>query len=128
MPNDQEMSDYPSSNAEPSGTEGFRFRFGIIWSLKSRLLLHLSNPHLVIEIPLHRLADALLKRMCRHPAQFLLDLRRIDGITAVVAKTVFHERHQLARVAPGLRRQFVDQIADQFHDPQVRPLIVTSDV
>ena len=87
-----------------------------------------AHPFLVVEIPAHGLADALLELVGGQPAQLLLDLRRVNGVAAVVARAVLDEGDQLARIAAELRGHFVDQIADQLHDVEVGPFVVAADV
>ena len=53
-------------------------------------------PVLVIEIPLHRFTDAGLKRLCRLPAQLLLNFAGVNCIAAVMAGPVGHKGKQVA--------------------------------
>ena len=55
-----------------------------------------AHPLLVVEIPAHGLTNALFELVGGKPAQLLLDLRRVNGVAAVVARAVFDERNQLA--------------------------------
>src|SRR5580704_13020402 len=64
-----------------------------------RLALHRHHPRLVVNIPLHRFPNSGLKRMCRHPAELVLDLRRVNRVTPVMTRTVFHVGDQLARIS-----------------------------
>ena len=55
------------------------------------LILPRSNmihPFLVLEIPLHSLLDTLLKLERWLPAEFLLELESIDGITPIVTLSI----------------------------------------
>src|ERR1051325_5059857 len=92
------------------------------------LLQHRLHPLLIVEIPTHRFANALFELVRGNPAEFLLNLARVDRVTAVVAGTVLHERDQLARIAAETRVHFVDEIADQFDDADVGPFVVAADV
>jgi hypothetical protein len=47
-------------------------------------------PILVVQVPLHGLADAGLEGFGRFPAEFTLYLARIDGVAPVVAGAVGH--------------------------------------
>ena len=59
-------------------------------------------PVLVVQIPAHRLPDAVLEFVRGRPAEFALDFRCVNGVTAIVAEPVFDERNQLARIPPSL--------------------------
>ena len=71
----------------------------------------------MVQIPLHRLGNAGLERFGRLPAEFTLDLARIDGIAAVMTGTIRHMR-DLRAVALAIRTgtEPVKQIADDVHD------------
>src|SRR5579862_3421269 len=56
---------------------------------------HFTNPCLVRQIPLHRLADPAFKRLPRLPTQVALNLARIHGITPVMAGPILDIRNQL---------------------------------
>src|SRR6267142_1809392 len=73
------------------------------------LLENRLHPFLVLDIPPHRLANPFLELVRRRPAEFLLNLARVDRVAAVVARAVLHERNQLPRVAAGLWRELVDE-------------------
>src|ERR1051325_19922 len=89
---------------------------------------HSLHPSLVVQIPLHRLADADLEGVGGRPAELRLDLRGIDGVAAVVAGAVFDVGDEFAGVAAELRSQLVDEVADQLHDVDIGPFIVAADV
>ncbi len=91
-------------------------------------LQHGLHPRLIVEIPPNGLADAVLEFVRGRPAKFALNLRGVNRITPVVARTVCHEGNQLARMPAEFRFEFVNQIANQFHNPQVRPFVVAADV
>ena len=82
----------------------------------------------MVQIPLDGFANALFKFVRRRPAQFVFDFRRVNGVTAVVTGSVLHKRDQLTRIAAEFWRQFVNQVANQFHDAEVGPFVVTADV
>src|SRR5690349_6521460 len=86
------------------------------------------DPLLVIEVPLDSLADALLESVSGHPAEVFLDLAGVNGIAAVLAEPVLYEGNQLAGIATQPRRQFVNQITNQFHDAEVGPLVMAANI
>ena len=77
-------------------------------------------PLTIIEIPLDGLLDAVLKLSLRQPAQFVVDLGRIDGITHIMTLTVANMGNQALRLAQLL--------ADDLYDFDVLLLVVTADV
>jgi len=52
---------------------------------------HFVDPRLIVEIPMHRFLDASLKRFRRLPAEFALELVRIDGIAAIMSRSICHK-------------------------------------
>jgi hypothetical protein len=94
----------------------------------SSLFQNRLHPRLVLQIPLDGFANALLELMGRCPAEFTLDFGSVDRITAVMAGPVFDEGNEFARMTTGLWREFINSVADQFHDTDVRPFVVTADV
>src|SRR3989338_2915731 len=52
--------------------------------------LHVVYPALIVQIPLHGLADPALESLGRFPAQLALDLARVDRIAAVVTGAVLN--------------------------------------
>src|SRR5437899_907027 len=56
---------------------------------------HTLYPRPVVEIPLNRLADPAFKRLARLPAEFGLDLARVDSVAAVVSRTIGNELDQV---------------------------------
>ena len=57
-------------------------RFVILFVVAARDVV---EPFLIVEVPAHRLFDAFLKLQGRFPAEFLLELGGVDGVTRVVA-------------------------------------------
>lgn len=49
------------------------------------------HPALVIQIPTHRFANALLEFMGGSPAEIVLNFRGVDRVAAIVARPIFHE-------------------------------------
>src|SRR3954453_17737479 len=56
---------------------------------------HRSPPELMGEIPLDGLSDAGLERFSGRKAQLALDLRGVDGIPAIVSRSIPDEADQL---------------------------------
>ena len=52
---------------------------------------HPGAPLAVIQVPAQGLLDAAAEIVPRLPAQFMPDLRRVDGVAPVMAGTVFHQ-------------------------------------
>ena len=59
--------------------------------ISSRDVFH---PLLVVQIPTDRLDNSGFERSFRCPAQFVCNLCRINGITMVMAQTVFYKSNQ----------------------------------
>src|SRR4029077_10778997 len=89
--------------------------------------LHLLAPVPMVEIPLHRVAKAVLEWTRGRPPELPPDFRRVDRITAIVAGACGDERLQRAR-APRGGPQRVDRVADAIHDLEIRPLVAGADV
>ena len=53
--------------------------------------LHMSDPVLVIEVPLNRLADAGLKGFFWFPAELITNLGRINRIASIVSWSIFNK-------------------------------------
>lgn len=89
---------------------------------------HVVHPFLVVQVPAYRLLDALFKLQARFPAQFLLQLRRVDGITHVVAQTVGYVGNQVHVFTLLATQQTVYRVNHHLDDVNVLPLIETADV
>ena len=59
-------------------------------------------PVTVLEVPLDGLLDAVLELRLRLPAELCVDLRRVDGIAAVMAGTVSYILDQAFRLVQCL--------------------------
>jgi len=78
------------------------------------------DPFGVIQVPLHRFADTGFECLGRLPAQFALELARVDRVASIVARTVFDERDLGGvRLTIGARLEFIQNGADRVHDFQV---------
>src|SRR3569832_926729 len=90
---------------------------------------HALPPLTVIQIPLHRLAQARFEALLRPPAELAFDLARVDGVTLVVAGPVRDEGDEL-RMGPvcRLRQQFVEQRAKRLNLLLNGALVVPPDV
>lgn len=60
------------------------------------MLQNSFHPCLIIQIPLHRFADAGLEGVRGRPAEFVFDFRGVNGVTAVMTEAVFYKCNQLA--------------------------------
>src|SRR5207245_4801237 len=90
---------------------------------------HLIHPLLMLDVPLDRPSNPTLKALPRFPPQFAFDLARINGVSSVVSRTIFHESNQLTmrhHRIPG--PQFVQDRADRLYKFQVVLLVATADV
>jgi hypothetical protein len=76
----------------------------------------LFDPVLVLKIPGNRQPKPRAKVMTRSPAQFPLDFGRVNRIAPVVTGAVRYEGYELPGLAAQFRPQFVDQVANPFHD------------
>ena len=77
-------------------------------------------PSLMLEVPLDGLLDAVLELRLRRPAEFRVDLRRVDGVAAVVALAVGDVLDEVF----GL----TELLEDGLDDVDVGALIVAADV
>ena len=97
----------------------------ILLILPRRDVIH---PRLIFEIPAHRLLDALLELEAWFPAQFLLELGRVDGVAQVVTGTVGHIGDQAQRLALGITQQAIHRPDDHFDQVDVLPLVEAANV
>ena len=89
----------------------------------------IGHPGLVVQIPLHGLADAGLEGLGRLPAQFALDLAGVDGVAAVVAGAVRDVGDLfLVGLAVGARAEFVEHGAEGVDDVEVGLFVPAADV
>src|SRR2546425_2773160 len=91
-----------------------------------RALQNLVHPLLIIQIPAHRFTNALLEFVGWGPAELILNLGGVDGVSAVVAGPIFYEGDEFSRTSPPFRRPFVGQNADDFKQPDVRPFVIAA--
>src|SRR5690349_17717875 len=82
------MPRQPSSRTRTSATFTFASREVERLRRAVRLRLHAAPPCLVLDVPAHRLADALLEGVLRLPAEPLLDERVVHRVPPVVAEAV----------------------------------------
>src|SRR3954454_20354122 len=95
----------PNRRIFTGGSGGLRVLLGD--PVAVRTALDALHPVAVRQVPLHGLADAGLESLGGTPAQLALDLVRIDGVAAVVARPILHERDELRVAGPaGARAQF----------------------
>src|ERR1700738_2008806 len=76
-------------------------------------------PPVVIEIPLHCLAESAGETLFGPPAEFALNLTGIDGIPLIMTRSICHIR-QVAIVRFSLRVKLIECITNASYDLQVR--------
>src|SRR4051794_32622996 len=82
----------------------------------------------VVEVPAHGFPQAGREIVARDPSEVALDARAVDGISAIVARAVLHERDQLAillRVHFLLGGERLEKGVDQV---EVAPFVAAPDV
>ena len=91
--------------------------------------MDVAHPGLIVQIPLHRLADAGLEGLGRLPAQFAFDLAGVYGVAAVVTGAIGDVGDLfLVRLAVGAGAEFVEQGANGVDDLEVGLFIPAADV
>src|SRR5678816_2848774 len=63
---------------------------------------HVLDPRLMVEIPTNRFPQSGFETILSFPPEFLFDLRRINGVTAIVAGTVRNKSNQAPGRAVGI--------------------------
>ena len=86
------------------------------------------HPFLVIEIPFYGLLDTLLKLERWLPAEFLLQLSRVDGVTHIVTLSVGYISDEVHILAFLSAEQTVNSLDNHLDDIDVLPLVETTDV
>ena len=86
------------------------------------------HPLLVVEIPAYRLLDSLLELQRGFPAQFLLQLARVDRIAQIVSRAVGHVGNQMLRRTFRTPQQPVDRADHHADQVDVAPLVEPSDI
>ena len=86
------------------------------------------HPFLVLEIPFYGLLDTLLKLERWLPAEFLLELARIDGITHIVTLAVSYISDEIHILAFLSAEQSIHGLDNHLDDIDVLPLVETADV
>ena len=86
------------------------------------------HPFLVLEIPLYRFFDTLLKLERWLPAEFLLELARIDGVTHIVPLSVCYISNQIQVSTLRATEQSIHGLDYHLDDIDVLPLVETADV
>src|SRR5256885_1821431 len=81
----------------------------------------------MLEIPLHRFAQAVFECVRRCPSELAADLRRVDRVAAIVAGAIGDELLQPSP-ALGAGPQRIDRVADAIDNLQVRSLVAAADV
>ena len=101
----------------------FQYLFLAVHILVIMLIVTIDDmlpPILMLEVPLDRLFDAVLELRLRRPAEFRVDLRRVDGVAAVVALAVSDVLDEVFGLA--------ELLEDGLDDVDVGTLIVAADV
>ena len=93
--------------------------------LPARYILH---PSLVLQVPFHGLFDAFLELQAWFPAQFAFQLRRVDGVTEVVALAVSYVGNEVEGVTFGMSQDAVHCLDDDLDQVDVLPFVETADV
>ena len=86
------------------------------------------HPFLVLEIPFHRFLDTLLKLERWLPAEFLLQLSRVNSITHIVTLSVCYISDEIHILAFLSAEQSINSLDDHLDDIDVLPLVETTDV
>ena len=86
------------------------------------------HPFLVLEIPFYRFLDTLLKLERWLPAEFLLQLSRVDGITHIVTLSVCYINDEIHILAFLSAEQSINGLDSHLDDIDVLPLVETTDV
>ena len=89
---------------------------------------HVVHPFLVLEIPFHSLLDSLLKLERWLPAEFLLELTRINGVTHIVTLSICYISDEVHILAFLSAEQSVNGLDYHLDDVDVLPLVETADV
>src|SRR5262249_47287831 len=72
---------------------------------------------------------ALLERMFRRPAEFAVELGKVDGIAKIMSRTIGHERDQLAMRRPcRALPEAIHDLADRANDVNVAAFCTAADV
>ena len=95
----------------------------VVHALIIRLVIAADDAHppvAVLKIPLNRLLDAVFELRLRLPAEFVVNLRRVDGVAAVMALAVRDVLNQVLALAEFLE--------DGLDDIDIGAFIVAADV
>ena len=86
------------------------------------------HPFLVLEIPFRRFLDTLLKLERWLPAEFLLQLSRVNSITHIVTLSVGYISNQIQVSTLRATEQSINSPDNHLDDIDVLPLVETADV
>ena len=90
--------------------------------------LHVRHPFWMIEVPLDRLANGGIERLCGAPTQFTLDLACIDRVAAIMARPIGYVGDEPGIASGRVRSQFIQQSTDAADDLDVGLLVPAADV
>ena len=89
---------------------------------------YVVHPFLVLEVPADSFFDSFLELQAGSPAQFALELARVDGVPQIVACAVGDVRDKLLRRPLGVAQQPVHRPYDDPYQVDVLPLVEAPDV
>ena len=82
----------------------------------------------MVEIPTDRLFNALFELERRLPAQFALQLRRINGVTHVVTGAIGNKSDEVQVFAFLTAKQTIDRLNQYFDEVNVLPFVKATDI
>ena len=86
------------------------------------------HPFLVLEIPFYGFLDTFLKLERWLPAEFLLELARIDGITHIMTLSVCYISNQIQVSTLRATEQSINSLDNHLDDVDVLPLVESADI
>ena len=86
------------------------------------------KPCFIVEIPLNCLFNSFLKLQRRLPAEFCLELARVDGVTGIMSEAVGDVGDEVEVFAFFATKESVNGIDDDLDDVDVLPLVEAANV
>lgn len=90
--------------------------------------LDIFHPFLVIKIPLHRFAQAILKGMRGMPVELCVELAAIDGIAEIMTGTVSHKSDEIGIRSLYGGTHIIKDRANAVHNLKVGPFGIAADI